>query len=160
MSWRVLSPKVPLASDPPHSNTKWHAWLFSWSKSFLLIIVICRSLPGAPFTPVWGRRWKQTIAAWKGYIAEKSDETMIFFICRLLFFDFKKSRKLTSDPKEDELPSCSLVRVQASECRRVYFWTNFDEICYVTEKKKKKTRALKLFFRWAEGMSFKQKHNP
>lgn len=24
------------------------------------------------------------------YMAEKSDETMIFFICRLLFFDFKK----------------------------------------------------------------------
>lgn len=76
---------------------------------------------------------------------------MIFFICRLLFFDFKKSRKLTSDPKEDELPSCSLVRVQASECRRVYFWTNFDEICYVTEKKTKKTEGFKVVFSLSRG---------
>lgn len=46
-----------------HSNTKWHAWLFSWNKSFLVITVICSCRPCpnplpqplcAPITAVWG----------------------------------------------------------------------------------------------------------
>lgn len=73
MSCKVLLPKVPLAYDPLHSNIKWHAWLFSWNKSFLVITVICGSRPYTPITPVWGisvsvsiweRERKKTIVAW------------------------------------------------------------------------------------------------
>lgn len=72
----------------------------------------------------------------------KYDETMIFFICQLFLFDFK-SRKLTPDLRLERISRLP-VRWSASSsislplkhvhCDRIYFWKNFDEICYMTKK--------------------------
>lgn len=71
MSCKVLLPKVPLAYDPLHSNIKWHAWLFSWNKSFLVITVICGSRPYTPITPVWGI--SVSVSIWEREREEKNN---------------------------------------------------------------------------------------
>lgn len=84
-----------------HSNTKWHAWLFSWNKSFLVITVICSCHPPppshllsspqslcAPITAVWGNssereRVSETSAKTaRGYKNNsKTIVTIVFLFC-------------------------------------------------------------------------------
>ena len=155
MSRKVLLPKVPLTSDRCIQNAKRHAWLFSYNKSFLVITVICGSRPlHTNYIRLGAFQWvcvserKRTGGKKKAKL--KANNCHIKRLKRNLtrqwYFSVNSSASISEagswplTPGERGIrwlavicPATGSILREASprvHCDRVYFWRNFDEMCY------------------------------